>query len=284
MTLTVGFIGLGNIGFPMAKNIVECADFNSIVFDVFDEPKQQLAALGAEPAATATDVAKTAQIIGLCVRDNNDVEQLLYGDQGLFANAAADTIIAIHSTVTQEAMLKWAKDGAEHKIHVVDAPITGGAQGAAEKTLCYMVGGSEDVLARLEPVLNTSAKKIVHAGVVGQGIVLKLCNNLINYAAFTAIDEAGRLAESAGLSTELVYQVGEVNGIVTEMMKRFHANRDVFKPACSEEDFKGIFAPFAKLAEKDLDAALECAQANQITLPATSTVREVITGVFFKEN
>ena len=283
LMMKTAFIGLGNIGFPMARNLVE-SEFECMVYDVLEQPIQALVKKGALAAASVLDIAKFSSVIGVCVRDDNDVDGLLYGDKGLLAHCAKGTIIAIHSTVTQEGMIRWAKDGDANGLHIVDAPITGGAQGAADKTLCYMVGGSQEVLADLTPVLNTSAKAIVHAGKVGDGIVLKLCNNLVNYAAFTAIDEATRLADKAGIDHELVYQVGEVNGIVTEMMKRFVTGRDALKPACSDEDFKGVFSPFAKLAEKDLDAALACAKNFKTELPTTVTVRNGIEAVFFKEH
>ena len=283
MTMTVGFIGLGNIGFPMAQNIVD-SQFDTIVYDVFDEPKHRLAEKGAKAAATPADVAKVAEIIGLCVRDDNDVNNVLYGDDGLFENGIANSIIAIHSTVAQESVLRWADDAKKYNMHIVDAPITGGAHGAEEKNLCYMLGGSEEVLKRLEPVISTSAKKIVHAGPTGSGIALKLCNNMINYSAFAAIDEAVRLAESCGLNPELVYEVGEANGIVTDLMKRFMTGREGFKPVLSDEEFAGVFGPFEKLAEKDLDAALQTAEAKNINLPATKKLRELIHGIFFKVN
>lgn len=283
MSDRIGFIGLGNIGFPMAKNIVS-AGFEPYLFDVFAEPVEKLAAKGGYVAANIKEMAQQCDVIGICVRDDSDVEQLLYGADGLLANAKAGAVLAIHSTVTQAAVLRWAKDCAAQGVSLLDAPITSGAQGAKEKTLCYMVGGDSAALARLRPFIETSAKKIVHAGDVGSGIALKLCNNLINYAAFTAIDEASRLAASCGLDPELVYQVGEVNGIVTEMMKRFISGRDAMKPACSEEDFEKIFGPFAQLAEKDLDAALAAAGDRGVSLPSTEKVREGISGVFFKTN
>jgi len=281
--MKTAFIGLGNIGFPMAKNLVT-SDFECMVYDVFDKPVEALVKKGALSASSLKELAEYADVIGVCVRDDNDVNSLLYGDEGLLAHCKPGAIIAIHSTVTQAAMIKWAAEGDEKSIHIVDAPITGGQQGAQDKTLCYMCGGEEAVIEKLKPVLETSAKAIVHAGKVGDGIVLKLCNNLINYTAFTAIDEATRLAAKAGLDHELVYQVGEVNGIVTEMMKRFATGRDGLKPACSDEDFKGIFSPFANLAVKDLDAALQCADAFETTLPTTARVLEGIEDVFLKEH
>ncbi len=281
--MKTAFIGLGNIGFPMAKNLVT-SEFDCMVYDVFEKPVEALVKKGALKANNLKELAEFADVIGVCVRDDNDVNNLLHGDEGLLAHCKDGAIIAIHSTVTQQSMIEWGELGLKHNIHIVDAPITGGQQGAQDKTLCYMCGGEEVVVEKLKPVLETSAKSIVHAGKVGDGIVLKLCNNLINYAAFTAVDEATRLASKAGLNHELVYEVGEVNGIVTEMMKRFVTGRDGLKPACSDEDFRGIFEPFAKLAVKDLDAAVQCAKSFDTTLPTTEKVLDGITDVFLKEH
>ena len=281
MMVKVGFIGLGNIGFPMAKNIVE-GGFETIVFDLSEAPANRLAELGAAVASAPAEVANKADIIGICVRDDNDVDNLLYGEYGLLQNGKAGAIIAIHSTVTQASVLCWAEDAEKYHMHIVDAPITGGAHGAEEKTLCYMLGGDSQLLKRLEPVINTSAKKVVYAGDTGSGIALKLCNNMINYSAFAAIDEAVRLAEACHLDPELVYQVGEANGIVTDLMKRFISGREGLKPVLSDDEFDQVFGPFERLAEKDLDAALQTAANKQLSLPATEKLREIIYNVFYK--
>lgn len=281
MSETVGFIGLGNIGYPMAKNIVT-SFAGSCVYDMNPKPVEKLAAKGAIACETPAELAQKCSVIGICVRNDADVEQLLYGDTGLLKQCQKDSVIAIHSTVTENSMKRWYEEGQAVGIHIVDAPITGGADGARDKTLCYMVGSSEQVLDRLAPVLETSAKRVVHAGVAGKGTVLKLCNNLMNYMAFTAVDEGLRLAEKGGLEPELIYQVGEVNGIVTQMMRKFAEGRNGLKPVCSEEDFNAVFMPFAELAEKDLDAALDVAKENGTQLPATEAVRKNIQAVFLK--
>ena len=194
-TKYAGFIGLGNIGQPMAQHL-NASNFPLMVFDHFPEAMASLVEAGAKAASNAAEIAQYCNYIGLCVRDDNDVNDLLYGDQGILEYSTAGTLIAIHSTVTQASLLRWASDAAAKDIHLIDAPMTGGANGAEAGTLCYMVGGESAQIEQCRPYLNTSAAKIIHAGNLGAGIALKLCNNLITYSQFTAMSEATRLAEA----------------------------------------------------------------------------------------
>lgn len=278
--MEVGFIGLGNIGKPMAKRLAS-SEYRLTVHDINPAACAELEKLGATVAATVGDVALQAEVIGICVRDDADVESVLLGDGGLLARAKPGTIIAIHSTVSQSTILAMAKHGEARGIHVIDAPITGGADGAQNGTLCYMVGGDKAVVDRCSPVFMTSAQKIVHAGAIGAGITLKLCNNLMTYAAFVAIHEAAKLAEAAGLSFDVLKEVGQSNGVITPQMQRFIENRNALFKGCSEKDFRAIFGGFAALGVKDLQAALESAQALGITLPGTQQNHALIESVFF---
>ena len=173
----IGFIGLGNIGKPMAKHLAE-GNFDLYVYDVMPQAVDELLALGAK-TISPKEMAQTCEHIGLCVRDSKDIESLLYGDDGLLEQGIKGTIIAIHSTVTQINVIKWVDEAKAYGIDIIDAPMTGGASGAEEGTLCYMVGGDIALLDKSRPIFETSAEKIIHAGPVGMGVALKLCNNLM---------------------------------------------------------------------------------------------------------
>jgi 3-hydroxyisobutyrate dehydrogenase len=280
-----GYIGLGNIGKPMCANLIKNgkkAGLAVTVYDVMQPPIDEMVALGARGAASVAELAARCKLIGVCVRDDNDVDKLLYGDKGLLANAAAGTIVAIHSTVTKTNILRWAADGADKSIHIIDAPITGGAQGAADGTLCIMVGAEPDVLAQAQPMLDCTSKKVVHGGEVGSGIVLKLANNLMNYAAFTAISEGLALVKRSGVSPEDLFAVGQANGVVTPMMQQFITGREGLLAGCTPEQMLEFFGPFAGLAEKDLDHALDLARQLGLTLDMTEQVRKGIRNTFLK--
>lgn len=280
--MSIGFIGLGNIGAPMAQQLLKL-DEEVCVYDVAAERVAELVARGARACGNVRELAERCRMIGLCVRDEADIEGLLGAAAGLFEHMRADTIIAIHSTVTQAAILGWARAAQAHGIHLIDAPVTGGAAGAQAGTLIYMVGGENAVIERCRPVFMTSAHKVIHAGPLGAGILLKLCNNLMSYAAFTAIDEAERLARAGQLDPALLIEVGRANGVVTPQMEAFLDNRGKLG-AAGAQMLQQAFAPFANLAEKDLAAALASARALHLQLPATERVAAVIARVFLNQN
>jgi 3-hydroxyisobutyrate dehydrogenase len=275
--MNVGFIGLGNIGKPMARRLLQLGGTVTL-YDVNPVPLKELEAAGAKVAESPAQLAKASEVIGLCVRDDADVESLLRGSGGLLANAARGSVIAIHSTVTQKALLGWAQDAAEVGLHLIDAPITGGAAGAEAGTLAYMVGGDTEVLERCRPVFATSGSKIIHAGPVGSGIALKLCNNLMTYAAFAAMSEAHALAKAGGLDPALLIEVGKANGVVTPQMEAFITGREKLLAAGQQAYFK----PFAALGRKDLDAALASARALGLQLPMGEHLAGLIEDVFMK--
>lgn len=273
--MTIGFIGLGQIGKMMALQWVQGAE-PVLVYDLMPAAVAELVAAGATAAATPAAIARDARIIGLCVRDDNDVNNLLYGAEGLLENAQPDTIIAIHSTVTQDAVLGWHRDGQVKSIHVIDVPIT---RGVEPGTFCYMVGADAALVDRLSPVLAQGGNKIVAAGKVGAAIALKLCNNLMSFAAFIAMHEAYRLGDACGLDMNLLYEVGKANGVVTPQMALFLAGRNQAAQA-GEDVLQKNFAPAAGLGKKDLSLALKSAEKLGVKLPATQRNWELVEDVF----
>ena len=275
----VGYIGLGNIGKPCARRLIGDR-YRAHVYDIEAEAVQELAAAGAVGCASAAEVAQNCTQIGICVRDEAQVENLLYGGEGIFAQAAAGTLVAIHSTVTRAAILKWAAEAEDQDVRLIDAGISGGAQGAEAGTLVYMVGGDEKTLAEAKPVFKTSGEQVIHAGPVGAGMVLKLCNNLIQYMGFMAMSEATRLANACGLSADLLHAAGQPNGVVNDNMLKFVSGRNALAANCTAEQLEGIFGPFGKLGEKDLDCALDCAEQLGVELPAAAGLRRSIYDLF----
>lgn len=276
----VGFIGLGNIGKPMAKHLMKGGFEAVYAYDVFEPPRLELEKLGAKAVTNPKELFVACDHVGLCVRDGKDVESLLYGKDGILENSKAGTIIAIHSTVHRHEILKWHAEGKAKGIMIIDAPITGGAGGAEQAKLCYMVGADKEIFDRCKPVFETSADKVIHAGEVGVGIVLKLCNNLITYAEFTAVAEASKLAKSCGLSESVLREVGKSNGIINEQMHTFISGRNGCLASCTPEQMQQIFGPFASLGEKDLDCALTAAREAGLTLRSTELIRTMIADVY----
>lgn len=277
---TVGFIGLGNIGKPMAQHLINDA-MQLVVHDVAASVVEELVAAGASAAATPAELASQCVHIGICVRDDNDVDNILYGDNGLLATAKPDTVIAIHSTVTQDALKKWYADATAKGVHLLDAPMTGGQAVAEEGKLCYMVGGDAAIVERCRPFLETSGIKIIHTGGLGTGMALKLCNNFLTWSEYALMSEAVRLAHACGLDPELLREVGKSNGVVNEGMWYMVWGRDMLLEKHSPEELdtmqNGIFG---RLGRKDLQCALDSAATLDVYMPLAEIVRDKIEDVF----
>lgn len=279
----VGYIGLGNIGKPSAMRLV-CDEFNAYVYDIYQPAVDELVEAGASACSSVAELASSCSHIGICVRDDAQVEELLYREGGIFANAQSGAYVTIHSTVTQANLLTWAAAARAKGIRLLDAPITGGAHRAVDGTLCYMVGGEAEDIQACTPVFNTSAEKIVHAGPIGSGIALKLCNNFMQYTEFVAMAEATRLAEACGLSVDVLRDVGLSNGVVNEQMHMFVSGRNSLARSCSEEEMDQFFGVMGRLGRKDLECALSTAAEKGVSLPTAEFVRDRIEAVFLAQD
>src|SRR5262245_26068217 len=210
MTTRVGFVGLGNIGKPMAINVAK-AGFDLMVYDLREEPCKELAAAGAKVARSAQEIGAHGEIIELVVVDDAQVEAVTLGEGGVLNGAKPGSIIAIHSTVHPKTVRKIAELAQARGVGVIDAEVSGGGAGAQAKTLCYMVGGAKALLERCRPVFATSGANILHLGGLGSGAIAKLAHNLIVYVNMLAASEGMRLAEKAGLDLKALQDVVHVS-------------------------------------------------------------------------
>ena len=256
----IGYIGLGNIGKPMCASLIKnVEDSQVLVYDVVPEHIQEMVELGGFAAATPAELAAQCQQIGLCVRHDGDVEELLY-DNGMLAAAKPGTIIAIHSTVTSDNVKKWAEDAAKQDIYILDAAITGGPHGAAAAELGIMTGGDEEACQRAEHMFKATAKAIQYCGPSGAGLTTKLALNLVNFNSMVAATEGVDLMKAAGLDPQHLFTMGKANGVIHPLLEMFITGREGLIAGCSKEDAANIFAPSGGLAEKDLGHALDLAQ------------------------
>lgn len=283
MTTRAGFLGLGNIGLPMAKRLA-AAGLPTTVFDVVPERVAELVAAGAKAAATPREVAAASDVIGVCVRDDDDVRGVMAGADGILAGAARGLVVTIHSTVQPGTVEEVAAQAQPHDVSVIDACITGGAAGAAQGTLTVMAGGDAADVGRARPFLDCFAKKVVHTGPLGSGCKMKLCNNLMTYLAWTSIYEATMLARAAGLSQEVLEEVTGSNGNLTEPMRAFIALHKAPEAARKSEGFQASMRGFVEIAEKDLAATLALARECGITLPGTATASQIMARVYALED
>jgi 3-hydroxyisobutyrate dehydrogenase len=279
MALRAAFVGLGNIGKPMAKRLVK-AGFETAVFDVAAPPVEELAALGARAATSPRDAAEGCDAIGVCVRDDADVLDVCLRDDGLLAGARPGAVIAIHSTVLPRTAERVATEAAPRGIGVLDACVSGGAAGAEHGALVVMAGGEADALERARPYLEAFARKVVHAGPTGDGCKAKLCNNLLTYLAWTAAFEAHTLARASGLSQECFEEVTTATGNLTGLMKAFLGAHKLPEETRTSDAMQQTLRGYLAVAEKDLAWTLQLARECGIALPGTALVSQLMARVY----
>ncbi len=279
--MRAGFIGLGNIGQPMAMRLVK-AGFETTVYDISDEATAGLVAAGAAAAGSAAELALTSDVIGVCVRNDDEVREVVTGPGGLLEGGTEGTVIAIHSTVLPATVTGLGKAADEAGAGLLDACISGGRMGAEAGTLTYMVGGRAEDLEKARPVFETAASSIIHTGELGTGAAVKLCNNVITYLEFLAASEAFRLAEAAGLPAETLERVTRSNGNLTDQMQAFLGLHKL-----SPEERKkltDLLEGLAAIADKDLGAALEMAGESGLELPGAQAARALMRNVYGLED
>jgi len=176
--LRAGFIGLGSQGAPMARRIVD-GGFPLTLWARRPETLAPFADTPAKTASTPAELAANSDVIGLCVRDDNDIEQVISGEDGVLAGVTAGAIIAVHSTVHPETVRALADRAAKKGAYVVDAPVSGGQPAASAGRLLVMAGGEEEHVRRARPVFASYGDPVVHLGPLGAGQVTKLLNNTL---------------------------------------------------------------------------------------------------------
>lgn len=258
----LGYIGLGNMGAPMAKRLVDWPG-GVIVYDVRAEAMTPLAEAGATLADGVADIAVAADIISVTVLDDAQVREVV---AELAANAKPGTVIAIHSTISDTTAVELAGELKLQGIHVADAPVSGGA-GAAEKgELATMVGAEREVYERIKPAFKQWASLVIHAGEPGAGTRMKLARNMLTFTSYAAACEAMKLAEAAGLDLQALGRVVRHTDALTGGPGAIMV-RDDMKDLEPEHFLYQPFLHTRGLGEKDLSLALALGEAVSVDLP-----------------
>lgn len=251
--MRVGFVGLGNIGKPMALRLAATEGFALQVYDVAPAPVAELVAAGATAAASVR--AMDVDVVCVMVRDDDQVRDVA-------AEVPHGTVLVVHSTVAPSTPGELAAEG--HTI--LDAPVSGGAMGAADGSLALMVGGTEEAFAAARPVLDALGSKVVHAGPIGAGTKFKLARNLMHFVAFTAATEAQQLAEAAGLSIkelgEVVRHTDAITGGPGAIM-----HRETTAQLAPGDFWHAVFGNVNSLGVKDLGFAIQLAHELGVDVP-----------------
>jgi 3-hydroxyisobutyrate dehydrogenase len=195
---TVGFVGLGNMGAPMASNLLK-AGHKVIAFDVNEAATRTLADKGAVAAESPAAVASAARTVVTMLPSNPHVRSVYLGDSGVLAGAAPGSLLVDCSTCEPSVSKEVALAASEKGSTYMDAPVSGGTPGAEAATLTFMVGGPEEHFPNVEALLGHMGKKVVHCGGVGMGQAAKLCNNLVLGISMAAVCEGHALADRLGL-------------------------------------------------------------------------------------
>jgi|SRR5579872_1828158 len=263
MPETIGFIGLGIMGAPMAQNLVR-AGYPVVAFNRSPEPLERLAREGAQPASSAREVAERSEVIITMLPDSPQVSEVI--DEVLAGASAAQLVIDM-STISPVVARALADRAREQGVNMLDAPVSGGDVGAKQGALSIMVGGEDAAFERARPILETLGKTITHVGPSGAGQVVKACNQIVVAVTIEAVSEALVLGSKAGVDPALILDVlggGLAGNRVMEVRRRNFLEHD--------------FAPGFRidLHHKDLNIALESGDAFGVPLPATSLTQQLL--------
>lgn len=202
----IGFIGLGNMGRPMARNLVT-AGHEVLAFDLVPEALRATVAAGAAAADSVAQAATGREVVVTMLPEGRHVREVYLAEDGVIARAAADALLIDCSTIDVETARAVDAAARERGLEVLDAPVSGGVAGAEAATLTFMVGGSEDGVARARPLLEQMGRTVVHTGTSGSGQAAKICNNMLLAISMIGVGEAFVLAERLGLAADKLFEV-----------------------------------------------------------------------------
>jgi len=262
MSERVGFIGLGIMGQGMARNLLK-AGFSVRVWNRTTSKMDALVSEGAQAGATPADVAAQSDIIITCVSDTPDVEKVILGEDGVIHGAAAGSLVIDCSTISPQATKDIAEQLQAKGIQMLDAPVSGGSEGAAKGTLTIMVGGAAEDVERAMPVFKAMGKTITHIGENGSGQIVKLVNQILVVGNCLAMCEALLLAQAGGVDLQKTIDAISQGAAGSWMF----TNR---APQIIRRDWRPGF--MISLQQKDLRLVLDAADELGVPLPGTSLI------------
>ena len=260
----IAFIGLGHMGLPMARNLLNAGHTLS-VFDLVASAVNELAAQGARAASSAADAVSSAEVVISMLPASRHVEGLYLGDAGLLRVITPGSLVLECSTIAPEAARKVHQAAAARGIALLDAPVSGGTAGAAAGTLTFMVGGDAATLERARPILANMGKNIFHAGPEGAGQVAKVCNNQLLAVHMIGTAEAMALGVANGLDPATLAEIMRQSSGGNWSLEKYNPWPGVMPNAPASKDYRDGFA--AELMAKDLGLAQEAAQATASSTP-----------------
>ena len=263
--MKIGFIGLGIMGRPMAKNLLK-AGYELVVYDKFAK-LDDLEALGADIGASNSDVAAKSDVVITMLPNSPHVKEAVLGEHGVLEGAKAGTILIDMSSIAPEASKEICEAVREKGVVMLDAPVSGGEPKAVEGTLAIMVGGDRQAFDTIKPILEKMGSSVVRIGDIGAGNITKLANQIIVALNIAAVSEAFVLATKAGVDPAAVFEAikGGLAGSTVMNAKMPMILQNNFKPGFRIE-----------LHIKDLQNALDTAHALNVPVPLTASIMEIL--------
>jgi 3-hydroxyisobutyrate dehydrogenase len=265
----IGFVGLGIMGHAMALNLVD-SGFDVVVWNRTASKADDLVSAGAASAHSPAEVASRCDVVMVCVSDTPDVEAVVFGTEGIAEGLVPDGLVVDHSTISPDATKRFAAKIAELGGHWLDAPISGGSEGAVNGTLSIMIGGDATQVDRATPYLTAVGSTITHVGSTGAGQLVKAVNQILVVGNQLAVSEALLLAEAGGLDLRVTLAAIEGGAAGSWML----SNRG---PQMIERDWRPGFT--IDLQQKDLRLVLDAADGLGVPIPGTSLIFQLYRGL-----
>jgi 3-hydroxyisobutyrate dehydrogenase len=260
----IGFIGLGNMGLPMAQNLIK-AGHAVAGFDLSEYAAERLGVGGGTRASSVADACRDAEIVITMLPAGEQVRDVYLGTQGVLEAASAGTLLIDSSTIDVDTAREVAHAAADRELAMIDAPVSGGVAGAQGASLTFMVGGTVDAFERAQPVLERMGKTIVHAGAAGNGQAAKMCNNMILGVSMIVVSEAFLLAEKLGLDAQKLYDISSRSSGQCWSLTSYCPVPGPVPTSPANRDYKAGFT--AAMMLKDLKLAQTAARATRATTP-----------------
>ena len=266
MAEQIGFVGLGIMGKPMARNLMK-AGYELTVYDIVGEAVEELATEGATAASSSSEVAEKTDKIITMLPDSADSERAILGPGGVLEGARPNSVIIDMSSIAPSMSQKIFAESATKGVEMLDAPVSGGEPGAINATLAIMVGGKQEVFDQCFDLLKTMGGNVVLTGDVGAGNTTKLANQIIVAANIEALSEAMVLTQKAGVDPERVFNAIR-GGLAGSAVMEAKA------PMMLDRNFRAGFR--IRLHQKDLRNVLQTAQELNVPLPVTALVQQML--------
>ena len=264
--MSVGFVGLGNMGGPLARRLVGKVDLT--VFDVADERKQAFVEAGATGAETLGDLATRCDIVMTCLPSSAEVREVILGDDGLATTIAGGSLIVDMTTGDPNATRAMAEELAPRGIELIDAPVSGGPRGANEGTIAIMVGGTDEQFQRAKSVLDVISSNVVYAGAVGAGHAIKAGNNLLNLICRMATFEVVSMLVRDGVDAQRAVDI-----VQKSSGRNYAAEITLPDNILSGKMVQGFTTG---LMHKDSGVALDIAAAHDVAMPLGELSRQLL--------